>query len=280
VVATGHLDKGSSGALYMLDGKPYEQKNSAHVAQVKNRIEDWHKRLGHANPEKLINMVKEGLVDDLQLAGAQKMSFCESCQFGKQLRNPFPKEAVHSKGPLELIHSDVCGPMPVMSVGGSRYFATLIDDYTRYTAVYFMSETTELLKYFKEFHREAESVTGCRVKCIRSENGTEYANKDFDRYLKECGIQRQLTAPYSPQQNRVAERANRTFLDSARSMLHYAALPEKFWAEAVFDAIYVKNRVTTKAVEKKVPYEAFGEENHQLVISELSAVMRMLSYQR
>ena len=121
--------------------------------------------------------------------------------------------------------------------------------------MYYISEKTELLKNFKEFHREAESVTGCRVKCIRSDNWTEYVNKD--RYLKECGIQRQLTAPYSPQQNGVAERANRTSLDSARSMLHYAALTEKFWAEAVFSATYVKNRVPTKAVEKKVPYEAF-----------------------
>ena len=102
VVATGHLDKGSSGALYMLDGKPYVQKNFAHVGQVKNRIKDWHKRLGHANPKKLIHMVKEGLVDDLQLAGAQKTSFCESSQFRKQSRNPFPKEAVRSKRPLSL----------------------------------------------------------------------------------------------------------------------------------------------------------------------------------
>ena len=76
---------------------------------MKNRIEDLHKRMGHANPEKLIHVVKEGLVDDLQLAGAQKMSFCESCQFGKQSRNPFPKEAVRSKEPLKLIH---LGPVP------------------------------------------------------------------------------------------------------------------------------------------------------------------------
>jgi len=73
--------------------------------------------------------------------------------------------------------------MPVMSVGGSRYFDTVIDDYTRYTALYFMSEKTELLKYIKEFHLEAESVTGCRVKCIRKDNGTEYVNKNSDRYL-------------------------------------------------------------------------------------------------
>ena len=60
------------------------------------------------------------------------MPFCETCQFGKQTRNPFPKEAVRSKKALELIHSDVCGPMPVNSVGGSRYFVTFVDDYTRY----------------------------------------------------------------------------------------------------------------------------------------------------
>jgi len=259
LVATGQLDKGSSGALYVLDGKPYVQENFAHAAQVKNRIEDWHKRLGHASPDKLMQLVKEGLVDGLQLVGDTKMSFCETCQFGKQSRNPFPKEAACSKEALELIHSDVCGPMPVNSVGGNRYLVTFTDDYTRYTAVYFMREKSEVLKYFKEFHREAELVTGCKVKCIRSDNGTEYVNSDFNRYLKECGIQRQLTAPYSPQQNGVSERVNRTLLNSARSMLHYAGLPEKFWAEAVLNATYVKNRVPTKAVDNKVPYEAFWE---------------------
>ena len=259
VVATGQLDKSSSGALYMLDGKPNMQENFAHAVQVRNRIEDWHKRLGHASPDTLVHMAKEGLVDGLQLVGNTKMPFCETCQFGKQTRNPFPKEAVRSKKVLELIHSDVCGPMPVNSVGGSRYFVTFVDDCTRYTAVYFMNKKSEVLKYFREFHREAELVTGCKVKCIRSDNGTEYVNGDFDRYLKECGIQRQLSAPFSPQQNGVAERVNRTLLNSARSMLHYAGLPEKFWAEAVLNATYVKNRVSTKAVNEKVPYEAFWD---------------------
>jgi len=205
------------------------------------------------------------------------VSFCESCQFGKQSRNPFPKEAVRSKGPLELIHSDVCRPMLVMSVGGSRYFATFIDDYTRYTAVYFMSEKTELLKYFKEFHHEAESVTGCREKCIRSDNGTEYVNKDFDRYLKECGIQRQLTAPYSPQQNGVAERANRTLLDSVRSMQHFQRnFGQKLSSMPHMSRIEFPRRLS----KRKFHMKHFWEENHQLVISEFSAVMRMLSYQR
>ena len=170
--------------------------------------------------------------------------------------------------------------MPVMSVGGSRYFATFIDDYTRYTAVYFMSEKTELLEYFKEFHREAKSVTECRVKCIRSDNGTEYVNKDFDRYLKECGIQRQLTAPYSPKQNGVAERANRTLLDGARSLLHYAALPGNFGQKLSSMPHVSRIEFPRRLLKRKFHMKHFGEENHQLVISEFSAVMRMLSYHR
>ena len=118
--------------------------------------------------------------------------------------------------------------MPVNSVGGNRYFVTFTDDYSRYTAVYFMSEKSEVLKYFKEFHREAELATGEKLKCIRSDTGTEYVNGEFDRYLKKYEIRRQLSAPCSAQQNGVAERLNRSLLNSARSMLHYAGLPDKF----------------------------------------------------
>ena len=202
-------------------------------------------------------MANKELVNGLKLVGDTKLPFCETSQFGKQARDPFPKEAVRSQKVLEVVHSDVCGPMPVNSVGGNKYFVTFTDECTRYTAIYFMSTKNEVLKYFKEFHREAELVTGEKLKCIRSDNGTEYVNGEFDRYLKEHGIRRQLTAPFSPQQNGIPERLNRTLLNSARSMLHYAGMPEKFWAEAIFNATYVKNRVPTKAIEDKVPYEAF-----------------------
>ena len=63
------------------------------------------------------------------------MPFCETCQFGKQARNPFPKEAVRSQKVLEIVHSDVCGSMPVNSVGGNKYFVTFTDDCTRYLSV-------------------------------------------------------------------------------------------------------------------------------------------------
>ena len=257
VVATGTLEKGSSGALYVLNGEPNAQQNFANSVRVRNEIKDWHNRLGHVNPDKLKHMVKEGLVNGLQLAGDTKMPFCETCQFGKHSRKSFPKTAVRSERVLEIVHSDVCGPLQENSVGGNRYFVTFVDDYTRYTAVYFMAAKSEVLKYFKEFHKEAELVTGEKMKCLRSDNGTEYVNGNFECYLKLHGIKRQLTAPYCPQQNGVAERVNRTLMDSARSMLCHSGLPKKFWGEAVLNATYVKNRVTTKAVESKVPYEAF-----------------------
>jgi len=118
-VATGQLSKNGLGSLYVLNGEPCVQEDFAHVAQTKNGIEHWHNRLGHVSPEKLVQMTKEGLVNDLQLVRDATMSFRETCQFGKQPRNPFPKEAIGSSKILELIHSDVCGPMPVSSVGGN-----------------------------------------------------------------------------------------------------------------------------------------------------------------
>ena len=143
------------------------------------------------------------------------------------------------------------------SLCGSRYFVTFIDDKSRFTAVYFMKTKDQVLEKFKEYEAMVTNMTEKKIKILRSDNGGEYTSKEFSNYLKEKGIQHQLSVPRTPQQNGVAERMNRTIQETARSMMHNAEQDKKFWAEAVCTAVMIRNRSPTVSVDNMTPYECF-----------------------
>ena len=202
-------------------------------------------------------LIEENMVNGMDgVSNKNDNQFCEACTKGKQHRCPYPKSADYrASEPFELVHIDVCGPMPVPSFGGSRYFVTFIDDYSRHTFVYFMKNKSEVLEKFKEFNSCAVNGTGKPIKILRSDNGGEYSSKEFESFLKKNGIVHQLSVPYNPAQNGVAERMNRTIMESTRSMLSHAQMPNEFWAEAVNTSVYVRNRSPTTALNGITPYE-------------------------
>ena len=108
-----------------------------------------------------------------------------------------------------------------------------------------------------EWKALVEKSSGKKLKTLRSDNGGEYTSKKFEDYLKSEGIRHERTIPKTPQQNGVAERLNRTLVESSRSMLLDAALPQTFWAEAISTAAYLRNRCPTRAVDEMTPYEAW-----------------------
>ncbi|MCP3667059.1 MAG: DDE-type integrase/transposase/recombinase [Gammaproteobacteria bacterium] len=257
LVATASIVPG--GSLYELQGQVNQSDERVSVAHGKDELELWHQRLCHINPQSLLKMSKDGIVDGLRVcSNAQKM-FCSSCQLGKQHRLPFPKQGSRAKDLLEIIHSDVCGPMENVSMGGARFFITFIDDYSRIGYVKFMKNKSEALSHFKSYLAFVEKESGKQIKKLRTDNGGEYVNREFNQFLNERGIQRQLTVPYTPEQNGLAERYNRTIIESARSMLHHAGLDYKFWAEAVKTAVHVRNRVASRSLNGKSPFEMVYE---------------------
>ena len=162
---------------------------------------------------------------------------------------------IHPVRKLQCVHSDVCGPMPIVSIGGRRYFVTFIDDYTRCCKVYFMKNKSEVFDKFKEFELCTTNECGNLIGTLRSDNGGEYLSKEFEEYLRTKGIHHELSAPYSPAQNGVAEMLNRTLMESAHTMTAQAGLSEEYWAEAVATAAYLRNRTATRSLEKMTPYE-------------------------
>ncbi|MCQ7016867.1 DDE-type integrase/transposase/recombinase, partial [Clostridioides difficile] len=205
----------------------------------------WHLRLGHINLNRIQRLIADGPLGSLEV---EDYPTCESCLEGKMTKRPFKAKGYRAKDVLELVHSDLCGPMTIQARGGYEYFVTFIDDYSRYGYIYLMRRKSECFERFKEFKADAEKRQGKCIKSLRSDRGGEYLSGEFRSYLSEVGIQSQLSAPGTPQQNGVAERRNRTLMEMVRSMMSYGELPDSFWGYALETAAYILNMVPSKSV--------------------------------
>ena len=142
-----------------------------------------------------------------------KLADCMACQYGKLVRKPFPQSTWRATQKLQLVHTNVGGPQRVSSLNGNKYYITFIDDYTRFCWIYFFKSKTEVANIFWKFKALVENQSDCRLQTIRSDNGKEYKNDVFDKFCEEAGIEHQLTVPYTPQQNGVSERKNRSIME-------------------------------------------------------------------
>ncbi|CAN0920234.1 Retrovirus-related Pol polyprotein from transposon TNT 1-94 [Linum grandiflorum] len=223
----------------------------------------WHLRYGHLNDKGLKLLKEKNMVVGLpQINKEDKV--CEGYIYGKMHRLPFPKTTWRAKAPLELVHSDICGPTRTTSIGDKRYFLLFVDDYTRMMWVFFLEQKSEAFSKFLQFKATAEKESGRQIKTLRTDRGGEFIYKPFMEYCRNNGIKRQLTVRYTPQQNGVAERKNRTIVEMARSMMTAKKLPNQLWAEAVNTTIYILNRSPTKAVQNKTPFQAWHHKRPQV----------------
>jgi transposase InsO family protein len=167
-----------------------------------------------------------------------------ACQAGKQVGAHHPhKNVMMTDRPLELLHMDLFDPIAYISIGGSKYCLVIMDDYSRFTWVFFLQEKSQTQETLKGFLRRAQNEYGLRIKKIRSDNGTKFKNSQIEGFLEEEGIKHEFSSPYTPQQNGVVERKNRTLLDMARTMLDEYKTSNRFWAEAINTACYSINRL-------------------------------------
>ena len=173
----------------------------------------WHERYGHLSFSGLKTLQSKEMVRDLPYFDAQHFT-CTDCLVGKQSRNPIPKKSTwRAKEVLELIHSDICGPISPMTASGKRYVLCFIDDHSRKGWAYFLKEKSEAFEHFKVFKKLVETETSKKIRCLRTDRGGEYTSNEFSEFCKEEGVRRQLTTAYTPQQNGVAERKNRTVMN-------------------------------------------------------------------
>src|SRR5436190_6502588 len=253
------VDTLKEGTLFRLKTVQHKATKAAKAKVVK--IEDirvWHQRLAHLG-EKNVRKLK-GMAEGIRVDPKSELGRCEDCLKGSQTRHPNHEPAKDRKSEvLGRIHSDICGPIHPPSVGGKNYMLLFVDDATRMKFACGLKTKTskEVLDRFKDFKEMVELETGKKIKIIRTDGGGEY-EKWVAKYLKECGIKHEVTAPYSPEQNGVAERANRTILERTKAILADTELPKKLWMEIASTVVHLKNRSPTKSLKGKTPYEAWN----------------------
>ncbi|KAJ9544190.1 hypothetical protein OSB04_023897 [Centaurea solstitialis] len=186
----------------------------------------WHKRFSHQNFSDISKLANGGLVKGLPKLTFDRDSLCPACQMEKMKRSSHKSKTESScKSPLEMIHMELCGPMRIQSINGKKYTLVMV------------------------------------ILPIRSDNGIEFKNDTLDAYLTSVGISHNFSAAYTPQQNGVVERRNRTLVEAARTMLAYSGLPLTFWAEAFSTACFTHNRTIITKRLKKTPYHIL---NHRV----------------
>ena len=243
----------SSGRLYLLKLKIIDQC----LITTEDKSEDWlwHSRFGHMSFHTLKEMLIRQLVEGLPSIKVPP-KLCRNCVAGKHHRTPFPKASSYrSEDPLQLVHADICGPISPPILGGSRYFLLIIDDYSRLNWVAMLQHKSDACEAFKKFKALAETEKGVKLKALRTDRGGEFTSTEFSNFCISNGIKRDLTAPYSPQQNGVAERKNRTVMSMVRAMLKAKDLPRELWGEAVNTVVYILNRSLTKSLKDQTPHE-------------------------
>jgi transposase InsO family protein len=157
--------------------------------------------------------------------------------------------------PLQMVHVDLFGTVAYISIGGNKCGLVIIDDYSRFTWVFFLQDKSETQVVLKKFLRMAQNEFDAKVNKIRSDNGTEFKNTQVEDFLDEEGIKHEFLAPYTHQQNGVAERKNRTLIEMARTMLDEYKTLDQFWAEVINMACHATNRLYLHKLLKKTSYE-------------------------
>nr|GEU71611.1 hypothetical protein [Tanacetum cinerariifolium] len=189
-----------------------------------------------------------------------KDQLCSSCELSKAKRSSLRSKAVlSSKGRLNLLHMDLCGPMRVASINGKKYILVIVDDYSRYTWNLFLRFKDETPKVLKEFLTMIQRNLQAPVITVRTDRGTEFLNKTLNAFFKEERIEHQTSTTRTPEQNDVVERRNRTLVEAGRMMLSALKLPLFFWVEAIATACYTQNRSIIIPTHDKMAYHIIND---------------------
>lgn len=263
------------GSLY----KMLESQQKCYYTNENNRcIHDWHRILAHRNLADICSMKAKGI---LNVSSCKCSDICESCVKGKMSRKSFPKQAKPVENVLDCVVSDVCGPMQLPSLSKCLYFVTFIDVHSKYCEIFFMKHKNEVFDHLVTYVERLKTQLGRKMKVLRFDNGLEYKNKRICDFLAREGIKFETTVPYSPEQNGISERRNRTLVEAARSMLLESGLQRNLWAEAVNTANYVQNRISGRNHEKSPLELMFGKSASKLNLHEFgSDVYAMIPTQK
>jgi hypothetical protein len=254
VIGIAKLQRG----LYVISTADHTGFVSSTCNSVSSSSFLWHLRLGHLSDKGLQAVSRQFPF----VPSKNNMSSCDSCHFAKQRKLPFPHSMSKSNAPFDILHADLWGPYSTISLQGHKYFLTLVDDYSRFTWVIFLKSKDETRKSLIHFVAYIENQFHTTLKCLRSDNGTEFSMGDF--FLSK-GIIHQKTCVETPQQNGVVERKHQHILNVARSLSFHSHIPLTMWNFCIQHAVHIINRLPTPLLNFKCPYELLHNEPPSLV---------------
>src|SRR6267142_514168 len=206
-IAIGYLE----GRLYWLNTSCVSLNTHTKSAPS---LHTWHQRMGHMSHSALKTHSPKAVTGlDLDASTMAIPTMCHGCKTGKSTHKPFPGSAKTTSRILEVIHSDLAGPMQVKSIQGSLYTATFVDDYSCHVVVYCLRSKDQFVAALQKFLSWAETQTSEKLHALHSDRGGEYMAASVKDILNQRGIEHLLTMPGTPQQNRKAEQFNRTIMD-------------------------------------------------------------------
>ncbi|GJU13661.1 retrovirus-related pol polyprotein from transposon TNT 1-94 [Tanacetum coccineum] len=231
----------------------------------KNKSWLWHRHLNYLNFGTMNDLARKDLVRGLPRLKFKKDHLCSTCQLGKSKKHTHkPKPENTNLEVLNTLHKDLYGPMRVQTINGKKYILVIVDDYSWFTWVKFLRSKDETPTVVIKFLKQIQVGLNKTVRYVRTDNGTEFVNKDLTDYYERVGIFHQKTVPRTPQQNGVVERRNRTLVEAARTMLIFSKAPMFLWAEAVATACYTQNRSLIHTRHDKTPYELVHDKKPDL----------------
>lgn len=217
----------------------------------KDTLQNWHERLAHQNFRHVRQILKR-----LEISVKEAEDpFCEACTVGKMHRLPFPESTSRAESIGEVIHADLCGPMPAKSLGGSKYFLLLKDDYSHYREVFFLESKAETVGCVKRFFKKTEKHCPRGIRIFRTDNGLEFVNRDMKMLTDAFAIRHQRTVVHTPEQNGSTERDNRTLKEAGRTLMLARGFGAEFWAEAINTAVTTLNLTGTSSIKGATPSE-------------------------
>ena len=209
----------------------------------------WHSRLGHPSFPIVERVVRDNNLPCLSDTSIE--SVCDSCQKAKSHQLPYSKSNSISKGPLDLIFSDVWGPAPT-SVGRFTYYVSFIDDFSKYTWIYLLRKKSDVFQVFQNFQSLVERKFDKKIIALQSDWGGEY--EKLNSFFQQIGIAHQVSCPHGHQQNGFTERKHCHIVEVGLALVANASA-FKILDEAFLDATYVINILPSKVINFHPPVE-------------------------
>ena len=239
------------GDLYVLPVSPelyFSHRFKSGTAEV------WHQCLGHPQSSALQMLKNKGLID---VVGTIKLQhLCDSCQLGKLSRLPFSKSEHTSTGIFEKIHCDLWGPTPVLSISKFKYYACLVDDFSKYTWIIPLHNKSDLFNAYLAFEKYVTRQFNKQIKIFHSDGGGEFINSKLLTHFLSTGIVHQISTPYTPEQTGIVERRHSTIRELGMTKLFHSGTPLFLWIKAFTTAVYLMNCLPSSALNFETPYFA------------------------